>query len=913
MLIITDKYGIPQPITDYDDLCIKHKQDGRDEMSFTIDVTLDQYKLIYEEAKIVSDDNEWLVKKIDDDKIDCELNFDFLKGTFYKDFRSETQFLTQVLQSHLPAGWTVEGAGVSSIRRTIEFDFCTDFDILYRCMSVYGVFFVWKIKEKRLIVYSQTDMPVTGEYLTSELNLKKLSFKGDTTEFATRLYAYGKDGMTMEEAVINGSRYGLTYVENKQYANKTICAYWSDERYTIPENLYEDAVKKLESVSAPVRSYECDVVDLAKQSAEYSFLDFSLHKKVTLIDIDRGIRIVHQIVEYVEYPDDPRNNKVTLSCVPQTISSSIDSAISYIDNSVVRMQTDYESRILIATAMLTGAFGSYPYSDGSNLYMMDDPDPDEAEVVWIINYKGIGKSSTGINGPYTTAITYDDHFITEVINAMVIRGELIEAGSIKSGSISQSYKSEVTSEINETVNSAVSEASTTLTQEFTAADGQVRSEIATSESNMRTLIQQTADSIYSTVSRYDTSDYTISIYSNGRPSATIYPPVNYNNKYYLDQSTGKLWKSNGTSWTLQTTLSTLQSKIEQNADNISLIANKNSSGTVLSLKSDAVKIAWNNVSKYIQFESGELRIYDSANVSTQQLVSKFNYSGSHFYHSGTYVGKIGTNNFSGKPNFKGLVFDLNYGAEYMCWAHQENKTDSDYSVEMIYYADDTEEKRGIHFSCPTYVWGNLRINEYVRSVNWSSGAGGWYSDTKEVGLYGPSARVKVNSDIDLYSDYGVVSCHTNLDMNNHSIVNTCDARLKTNIAPSDVRAVDVINSLEAMSFDWIENEEHNDIGFIAQQVQSVLPDVVVESTNDGKLSIDYIKLIPYLVKAIQELYARSAAKPSSQKKKTAPWSDPYSKEEKKSFFDIVSGVHRKKMEEVARSKIKIPINEVKKK
>lgn len=906
MLIITDKNGIPQPITDYDDLCIKHKQDGRDEMSFTIDVTLDQYKLIYEEAKVISDDNEWLVKKIDDDKIDLELNFDFLKGTFYKDFRSETQFLTQVLQSHLPAGWTVEGAGVSSIRRTIEFDFCTDFDILYRCMSVYGVFFVWKIKEKRLIVYSQTDMPVTGEYLTSELNLKKLSFKGDTTEFATRLYAYGKDGMTMEEAVINGSRYGLTYVENKQYANKTICAYWSDERYTIPENLYDDAVKKLESISAPVRSYECDVVDLAKQSAEYSFLDFSLHKKVTLIDIDRGIRIVHQIVEYVEYPDDPRNNKVTLSCVPQTISSSIDSAISYIDNSVDRMQTDYEARILIATAMLTGAFGSYPYSDGSNLYMMDDPDPDEAEVVWIINYKGIGKSSTGINGPYTTAITYDDHFITEVINAMVIRGELIEAGSIKSGSISQSYKSEVTSEIN----GAVSDASTTLTQAFTAADGQVRSEIATSESNMRTLIQQTADSIYSTVSRYDTSDYTISIYSKGRPSATIYPPADYNNRYYLDQSTGKLYKSNGTSWTLQTTLSTLQSEIKQNATDIATKVSSGDFATLVQQNASSVKIAWNNISKYIQFESGELRIYDSANESTQQLVSKFNYNGSHFYRSGTYVGKIGTNNFSGKPNFKGLVFDLNYGAEYMCWAHQENETDSNYSVEMIYYADDTEEKRGIHFCCPTYTSGNLKINEYVRTVSWTSGAGGWYSDTKEVGLYGPSAMVKVNSDIDLYSDYGVVSCHANLDMNNHSIVNTSDARLKTNIAPSDVRAIDVINGLEAMSFDWIENDEHNDIGFIAQQVQSVLPDVVVESGNDGKLSIDYIKLIPYLVKAVQELY--SSAKPSSPKKKTS-WSDSYSEEEKNAFFGIVNESHNRKMEEVVQKKIEIPSNEVKNK
>lgn len=455
MIVFYDATGTPVPLDDYEDFSVTHKLDGCDEMTFSLDVHHELYPLLYEEARVVANGNEWLIKKIDDDKIDCELNFDSLKGTIYSSYRSETRSLQEVLESHLPEGWTVLGAGVSSIRRTIEFDFCTDYDVIYQCMNTYDVYFMWDFIHKRLTVVSQTAMQSTGEYLTNELNLTSLSFKGETTDFATRLYAYGKEGMTLEEAIVDGERYGLQYVENKSYVDKVVCAYWSDERYTIPENLYEDAKEKLATLSYPVRSYECSVNDLAKQSDEYSFLDFKMHKKVTLIDIDRSIRVEHQIVEYKEYPDEPDRNKVTLSCVPDTISTSIKNAVSSLEETTEKMQTDYDTRIAMATAMLTGAFGGYVFSNGSEIFLMDAEDPAQAQVVWRWNINGFGKSSTGIDGPYTTALTFDDQFITSVINAMVIRGSLIEADSIKGSSISQSYTDDV------------------LSQSFTAAEGLV--------------------------------------------------------------------------------------------------------------------------------------------------------------------------------------------------------------------------------------------------------------------------------------------------------------------------------------------------------------------------------------------------------------------------------------------------------
>ena len=462
MIKLLDASGELHPLTAYTDYHIKHKYDGCDIMTFCFDTAHEQYPLLQEECKVEANGNSWLIKKINDDKIDCELDFDFLKTTVYANYKSETRSLIEVLEAHLPNGWVIEGGSISTIRRTISFDYCTDFDVVMQCLETYGVCFVWHIPQKRIVVYKPDAMQPTGEYVTSELNLRNLSFKGSSTEFATRLYAYGKDGMTMEEAMVddgNGGtvRYGLPYVENHSYAEKVVCAYWNDDRYTVPENLYADATELLMSMAQPVRSYECDVSDLAKQDERYAFLDFAMHKKITLIDKERHIKVEHQIVEYDEYPDESEENTLTLSCVPETIQTSMRSMVDAAEKITEKVKTSLDQRIIMATAMLSGAFGGHLFSTEEELFIMDTDNPATAQIVWRWNINGFGKSSTGIDGPYTTAITFDDEFITSVVNAMVIRGSLIEGESVTADKISQSYTDGVISSC------------------FTAAEGLVRS------------------------------------------------------------------------------------------------------------------------------------------------------------------------------------------------------------------------------------------------------------------------------------------------------------------------------------------------------------------------------------------------------------------------------------------------------
>lgn len=78
-----------------------------------------------------------------------------------------------------------------------------------------------------------------------------------------------------------------------------------------------------------------------------------------------------------------------------------------------------------------------------------------------------------------------------------------------------------------------------------------------------------------------------------------------------------------------------------------------------------------------------------------------------------------------------------------------------------------------------------------------------------------------------------------------------DRKLKTNIKPTDVSAVDLINQLDLMQYDWKSDGSHERIGLIAQELREVLPELTTE--YDDALRIKYIDFIPYLLKAIQEL------------------------------------------------------------
>jgi hypothetical protein len=84
-----------------------------------------------------------------------------------------------------------------------------------------------------------------------------------------------------------------------------------------------------------------------------------------------------------------------------------------------------------------------------------------------------------------------------------------------------------------------------------------------------------------------------------------------------------------------------------------------------------------------------------------------------------------------------------------------------------------------------------------------------------------------------------------------------DQRLKKDVAPLS-GALETIQALQGVTFEWKQDElpdrnfsDEEQVGFIAQQVLEVLPQVVKKG-DDGFYALDYAKLTPVLVEAVKE-------------------------------------------------------------
>ena len=105
---------------------------------------------------------------------------------------------------------------------------------------------------------------------------------------------------------------------------------------------------------------------------------------------------------------------------------------------------------------------------------------------------------------------------------------------------------------------------------------------------------------------------------------------------------------------------------------------------------------------------------------------------------------------------------------------------------------------------------------------------------------------------------GFIHCnglHAQFDITAYSTTTQSDERLKKEIKTIEYN--DELLKLNAVSFKWIDENKSNtsNVGFIAQEIEKVLPNLVKDGVDNYK-SVNYIGLIPYLVKHIQKLEKR---------------------------------------------------------
>lgn len=362
-----------------------------------------------------------------------------------------------------------------------------------------------------------------------------------------------------------------------------------------------------------------------------------------------GLDRFFPVSEMTIYLDKPSNNKLTLgtSYSKNSLSTKTESNMTSIKDKIDSLPN--KSEILEearenASQLIHSATNGHVVTTADEQLIMDTADKKTARKLWRWNLNGLGYSKTGYNGTYDTAITMDGQIV----------GERLIGGSVTADKLSVSYKSSVEKQISDAIDDSNDYTDDKLKSYWTRVE-------------VETAIKNTKDAVL----------------ISAKETATSY--------------TDDKLKSYSTSAQIKVKTDSIESEVKKKLNSSEL-------STKIQQNASAVKIAWNNISKYVQFESGELRIYDSAVTSSQKLVSKFNYNGCHFYRNDYYVGKIGTNELQSDSSKKGLNFDLESNSAYMTWASKDSSSANVYTMKWTY----VQKGKG---------WGNYTAGELHAGCN----------------------------------------------------------------------------------------------------------------------------------------------------------------------------------------------------
>ena len=98
------------------------------------------------------------------------------------------------------------------------------------------------------------------------------------------------------------------------------------------------------------------------------------------------------------------------------------------------------------------------------------------------------------------------------------------------------------------------------------------------------------------------------------------------------------------------------------------------------------------------------------------------------------------------------------------------------------------------------------------------------------------------------------SLDPNGNMTAQNFFSVSDQRYKKNISTL-VDAGHLLKQIRGVRFDWLKDGS-SDIGVIAQEVFTVIPEAIVSSMNGSMLTVAYNKIIPLLIETIKDLQLR---------------------------------------------------------
>lgn len=271
----------------------------------------------------------------------------------------------------------------------------------------------------------------------------KASYNWDNV--VTKLLPVGKDGLLLDEIyVYSGTQYDIPYTKTVSFNQDINEDDYKDADGNTNTNAYNEALKNDLRIQA--QKY---VNENCNPQATYT-LKANIDKitdvgdTVEVIDERLGINLTTNVISFdydciqerytsIEFG----NFKQKLSGLMSSISTQVDKATQ---ESTLNIQSSIAGSLDQATSEIWGALGdSYCIYEGDKILIVDSLPKENARNCIMINNKGIGFSTTGIMGTFTSAWTIDGTLNMQAINVINLTANLIKGGTLKLGSNLNEY------------------------------------------------------------------------------------------------------------------------------------------------------------------------------------------------------------------------------------------------------------------------------------------------------------------------------------------------------------------------------------------------------------------------------------------------------------------------------------------
>ncbi|MFJ6263181.1 phage tail spike protein [Rhodococcus erythropolis] len=260
----------------------------------------------------------------------------------------------------------------------------------------------------------------------------------------TRIMPQGFDGLFLPEKYVDSpliNKYPHPKIKVVEFKHiKAAIGENADDEDAVPleeaYRLLRQAAKDMfaiQKVDQPKANYNVKFQELS-QTEEYK--DYKHLQSVYMADTvtvehqEDGIDIKAKVIAYKYDPIKKEYLDITIGNFKESFTD-VSGRVDLVQEELSNMPGSIlDAAKANATSLINSGFGGHVRIYPDRILIMDTKDEKSAKKVWQWNLNGLGYSSTGVNGPYGTAITSDGRIVADFITAGTLSGNVVRGGEI---------------------------------------------------------------------------------------------------------------------------------------------------------------------------------------------------------------------------------------------------------------------------------------------------------------------------------------------------------------------------------------------------------------------------------------------------------------------------------------------------